>query len=186
MDDKLYIRNIIREQIQTVTTPQLCPINTEDASKNMIKHGFGTLESHTEAGGVDLSLSRSLCLNGKTVGGYILAKASMPETIKAVIRMYKSGLYKDLKFFVDKDFLNKYMNKRGIYSSFLYINEEYNGSNYAKILIDYSRTIGDYVWGGSIPNKSSEYWLDNTDRIKIFQFIDTEDGKLGLFTATPV
>lgn len=157
-------------------------LNVEDLEKNMIRDGFGTLKDHIEAGGGDLTISKSLYLNGKVIGGYLLCKFDMLKSIDGCIDNENKGIYKKLKFFVNKDFLNKYKGKIGIFSDYIYIQDEYRNKNYAKYLIDYSKSLGDYVWGGSLPNKTSEYWLEKQNRIKIFQM--EVDGNIELFTAT--
>lgn len=179
MNLKSYIINLVKEEIGG-QTPVLCPLDIKKMGEHMAKNNFGTLDSHR---GFNLKMSKSLYLNGEVIGGYMLRKASMMEVVNMVLK-YKSE-FKNLKFFVDKDFLKKYSGKKGIYSDYIYIDEKYNGNEYAKILIDYSKSLGDYVWGGSEQGRTSEYWLNKTDRIKIFEYID-EKGRHALFSATPI
>ena len=170
------ISDFINENNENIYLGELDVAKLEE---NMLENGFGTVQDHTDAGGADLSISRSLYLNGEVIGGY-----NMLKSIEGCIHYEKKGDYKNLKFFVDKDYLKRYKGKKGIYSDYIYIDEKYRNKNYAKYLIDYSKSIGDYVWGGSLPNKTSEYWLEKQNRIKIFQF--EVDEQIQIFTSTKI
>lgn len=157
-------------------------LDVKSLEENMIKDGCGTLQSHIDAGGADLNLSKSLYLNGEIIGGYLLCESDILISFKGCLKYTKKGIYTDMKIFVDRKFLNNYKHKKGIFSDYIYIDEKYRNKGYSKILIDYSKSLGDYVWGGSIPETTSKYWLEKQNRIKIFQ-IDV-DGHTELFTST--
>lgn len=158
-------------------------LDIDHLEKNMIKDGCGTLQDHIDAGGADLNLSRSLYLNNEIIGGYLLCKSDILISIKGCVKYTKKGYYENMKIFVDKKFLKNYKGKNGIFSDYIYIIEKYRNNGYANLLIDYSKSLGDYVWGGCILNTiSSNYWLEKQNRIKIFQ-IDV-DGHTELFTST--
>ena len=117
-------------------------------------------------------LSRFLLLNNTIIGYILLKKASMFLVIKYILYYIKEGTYSNLKMFVTKDYLKKYLNKRGIYITRIYIDPEYRGHKYADILVKYAHEIGDYNWGTTVKDLTDEYWTFKQKHIKILTYSD--------------
>ncbi len=173
------IRKLILEELSDNKIPILVPLDINKCKENYDESIFGSFENNFIDKAFDLKLSRSLSLNNEIIGGYMLKKLSMIENIKYIYHFYKSGEYTDLKLFVNKEFLNKYKNKIGIFSDFIYIDKEYQGNNYGKILTDYSKTLGNYV-----PEETESYWITKQKRIKVLQYKD--DVGLVTLSVTPL
>ena len=171
-----------QEYISKKNHPYLCNIDMDEIIKHFDEKIFGPFQDKIDRKTFDLKLSKSLCLNDKVIGGYLLDQYSMLNTISDIIYWVEEKVLHNLKFYVTEDFINKYDGKIGILSDFIYIDKKYKGNNYANILIDYGKSLGDYVWGLSVPNESTEYWVNKQDRIKILEYKD--DNGLVILTAT--
>lgn len=179
------LKKLIKEEFDNITKqPKLCELNIEMVINNFDENIFGRFQDNIDNKTFNPKLSKSLCLNDEIIGGYLLGKSSILEEIKLVLYWFKKDKLKNLKFFVGKEDLNKYKNKRGIFSNFIYIDPKYRSSNYGNILINYSKTLGDYVWGLSVPNESTEYWIEKQNRVKILEY-NNSNGKVVL-TATQI
>ena len=117
-------------------------------------------------------LSRSLLLNGKIIGYILLKKASILLVIRYIIYYIKDKTYSDLRLFVSRDYLRKYLNKRGTYITRIYIAPYERGHGYGDILIKYANELGDYTWGISVGDLPDKYWIPKQDRIKILTYAD--------------
>ena len=120
----------------------------------------------------DKKLSRSLLLNNKMIGYILLKKASMPLVIRYIVYYIKEGTYSDLKLLVSKDYIIKYLNKRGIYITRIYIIPNYRGYAYGNILIDHARELGNYTWGISTGDLPYKYWIPKQGRVEILTYSD--------------
>jgi hypothetical protein len=183
MDDTNKIRKIIKTTLNELLNEQItiCDLNSKYVKNHYDEELFG----HFTEEGMNKNLSKCLCKNNEIIGCYLLNKQSMLETIKYILYYIKENTYKDLKWFIKKDDLNKYKNKRGVFGKFLYIGDEYRNNNYGNILIDYSKTLGDYVWGITAKGKMDKYWLKKQNRIKICEWME-QDGSISLLTATKI
>ena len=161
-----------KDYIKTLKKPQLCDLNIQKTIENFNEELFGPYQYKIERETFDTNLSKSLCLNGDVIGGYLLGKYSMLNCISDINYHVNNGTLSDLKFYINQDFLNKYKNKIGILSDFIYIDKTHKGNNYADILIDYSKSLGDYVWGLSVPDETTEYWTSKQKRIKVLEYKD--------------
>jgi hypothetical protein len=180
------IREIIKIQLHEILNkenPILCDLNLEWAKNNYDEKLYGKFSE--ENYDVNRKMSKCLCLNNVIIGCYLLSKKSMLQSLKDVIYFIKEGIYTNLKFYISKEELQKYKNKRGIFSYFLYIDKNYRNKNYAHILIDYSNTLGDYVWGVTIKGEADKYWTEKQGRIEICEWKE-EDGSISVLTATKV
>lgn len=171
-----------QKYIKSISKPYLCDIDIEKTIENYDEKLFGSFNDKIERKTFDKEISKSLCLNNKIIGGYLLSEHSMLSTVSDIIYLVENGNLSDLKFYVDQNILDSYKNKKGILSDFIYIDKRYRGNNYANILINYGKSLGDYVWGLSIPNESTEYWVNKQNRVKILEYKD-EDG-LVILTST--
>ncbi len=142
---------------------KLCDIDLDKCKKNRISDIFGDNDSRW----YDTNLSKSLSLNNEIIGGYLLKEYSLITNIYSLKIRFQESDITDLKFYLSEEELNVYENKIGIYSNFLYIDEKYRNKKMSKYLIDYSLNIGDYVWGISDINSTSDFWLKKQNRIII-------------------
>lgn len=164
------------------TQPYLCDLNLDELIKNFDENIFGSFQDKIDNEEIDLSISKSLCLNGEIIGGCLLKKQSMLESINTLKYWIDNKYFNNLIYYISDNKLNMYNNKKGILISYIYIKEEYRNNYYSKILTDYINKLGDYTWGISIPDISLEYWLKN-NRIKILEYTDNNKEK-SVITAT--
>jgi len=163
------------EYIRSISKPHLCNIDMDKCIENFDENLFGSFKDKIDRETFDLKISKSLCFNNKVIGGYLLDIHSMLDTISDIVYWVEKDILKDLEFYVDQKFLEQYKNKSGVLSDFIYIDKEYRGNNYANILINYGKLLGDYVWGLSVPNETTEYWINKQGRIKILEYKEGTD-----------
>ncbi len=139
----------------------LCDIDIEKCKQNRLVDVWGEIDNMW----FDLEISKSLLLNGEVVGGYLLKNYSLILILKSLKICFEEGDISNLKFYLNEKELEVYNDKNGIYSNFIYIDKKYNKRNLSKYLIDHSIKIGDYVWGISDLNTTTDFWLKKQNRI---------------------
>ena len=174
--------------------PYLCDIDMDSLLKTYNTDIYGPFDIRIERESFDINLSKSLCLDGKTIGYYLLGNAQLVEDGIELFQYWFDETnngdneypVKNLKLLIDEATIIAYKGKKGIFSDFLWIAPEHRNKNYGKILIDYSLSLGDYVWGisniGNGSNKfeliktalADKYWLNYRNRISILEYDDTE------------
>jgi hypothetical protein len=128
--------------------------------------------------------SKSLEINGKIIGGYILVEFSIFDFMNCFSELLNNKIIWNIRHFTTKDDINRYKSKKGIFSAMLGIEKEFRNNGYSKYLIDYSLSLGDYVWGLSDPAVSTNYWLFKQNRKKILQYFH-KDG-ITVLTSTKI
>lgn len=171
-------KNFLNEESSQI---KICDLNMKYVTTNYDEKIFGDFTDEN----VDKKISKCLCKNNQIIGCYLLKKKSMLETIKTIIYWVKEKKYKDLKFFLTKEELEKYKNKKGIFGRFLFIDKKYRNQNYGNILINYSKSLGDYNWGLTIKGDIDDYWVKHRNRIKICEWTE-QDGSVSVLTATKI
>lgn len=160
---------------------KICDLNMEYVKNNYDEELFGNFTEE----GMNKKISKCLCKNDEFIGYYLLNKQSMLEAIKYVFYWVKEKKYKDLKWFVTKDELNKYKNRKGIFGKSLFVDKKYRNQNYGNVLINYSKSLGDYNWGVTIKGDIDDYWVKHRNRIKICEWTE-QDGSVSVLTATKI
>lgn len=168
------------------TSPIISDIDIEWVRSHFDEESFGSFEGHIDPdrGSIDMDISKCLKLGDEIIGCYCLQKLSILEIIERVkywTEEDESPLYKDLKFFF-KD-TDLFENKLGIFGDYLYILPEYRSKKHADILIEYSKTLGDYNWGITSGYKPEKYWIENKGRTRICEYTEM-DGTINIINST--
>lgn len=166
-------------------------VDIEWARSHFDRETFGDFESHLDPDrtSIDFDISKSLKLNGEIVGCYCLSKFSIIECLSRVESWMEGDesekLYKDLQFFMPKKEIRKvFKNKVGIFGDYLYIDTPYRNKNYAQILIDYAKTLGDYNWGITARGKPEKFWIEKQKRTRVYEYSDILTGKVNIVDST--
>jgi hypothetical protein len=153
-------------------------INLLKCKENRDSNIFGDIDLDW----IDLKISKSLLLNNKVIGGYLLKESSMLPNIETLKKLNNNGDIENLKIHITNKELEIFKNKIGIFSNFIYIDKRYRNKNLSKYLIDYSLTKGDYIWGIS-DITTSDFWKKH-NRIIIASY--TEELGESILTSTKI
>jgi len=177
------IKNIINEVINN--NPVLCKLNVEQIRKlSYTLHGSYYDIDDQIKNFFNKKISKSLCLNNKTIGGCILEYGDMYDTIYDIQDPKYNNFYYNINLKVKKEELNKYKDKTGIFVGFIGIEPEYRNKGYSKLLYNYINSLGNYTWG-VCEKKELDFHFHN-NRIIICEYEDKEHNGISYITATKI
>lgn len=153
----------------------LVPVDMDFAKKHWdeifsdAKFGFDAAKSY-----VDETISKSISINDKIIGVYLLGDTQLPE----ILSYYDNDFKDKFSYKLEKDAnIENYKDKKGIYGIFLYVLPEYRNEGYGKKLIEYSQSIGDYVWGQhDLKLNNIEHWLKKRKLIGRIYYLNKFSG----------
>lgn len=148
---------------------------------NILNFDMGNYDS-TITEHIDKNISKTIIDTkiNKPIGIYVLGNISLTEFEKDIIDSYPAEMVRVELY----DNFNIYKNAKGVYGIMLAVLPEYRNMGLGKMLIDYSGSISDYIWGMH-DNK-----LDNLKhwekRRKVVGELHTDNKLQGYITASNI